>query len=259
MGSASASSGIPATASTASWAGFEHRATEVRVHPGAARRDGRVHGRAPTPNSPAKSASAWPPPAPAPSICSTASTTPSMDHQPVVAIVGQPARTAMGGDYQQEVDLQIALQGRRARIRPRPPSSPAQMRHLIDRAFRIALARAHASPASSSPTTCRRRRGRDAAAQTRHHPFRHRLLGAAGRAARRGSASAPRTCSTPARRSRCWSARVRCSAADEVIAVADLLGAGIAKALLGKARAAGRPAVRHRLHRPARHQAELGR
>src|SRR5262245_61045413 len=29
-----------------------------------------------------------------------------MDHQPVVAIVGQSARDAIGGDYQQEVDLQ---------------------------------------------------------------------------------------------------------------------------------------------------------
>src|SRR5438067_11992594 len=28
-----------------------------------------------------------------------------LDHQPVVAIVGQQARAAMGGDYQQEVDL----------------------------------------------------------------------------------------------------------------------------------------------------------
>src|ERR671939_112662 len=28
-----------------------------------------------------------------------------MDHQPVVAIVGQQARAAIGGDYQQEVDL----------------------------------------------------------------------------------------------------------------------------------------------------------
>src|SRR5579872_5308265 len=27
-----------------------------------------------------------------------------MDHQPVLAIVGQSARTAMGGDYQQEID-----------------------------------------------------------------------------------------------------------------------------------------------------------
>ena len=30
----------------------------------------------------------------------------AMDHQPVVAIVGQAATTAIGGDYQQEVDLQ---------------------------------------------------------------------------------------------------------------------------------------------------------
>src|SRR5262245_25827523 len=29
-----------------------------------------------------------------------------LDHQPVVAIVGQSARDAIGGDYQQEVDLQ---------------------------------------------------------------------------------------------------------------------------------------------------------
>ena len=28
-----------------------------------------------------------------------------MDHQPVVAIVGQQSRAALGGDYQQEVDL----------------------------------------------------------------------------------------------------------------------------------------------------------
>jgi pyruvate dehydrogenase (quinone) len=28
-----------------------------------------------------------------------------MDHQPVVAIVGQSARSAIGGSYQQEVDL----------------------------------------------------------------------------------------------------------------------------------------------------------
>ena len=40
-----------------------------------------------------------------------------LDHQPVVAIVGQQARAAMGGHYQQEVDLQIAVQGRRRRVR----------------------------------------------------------------------------------------------------------------------------------------------
>ena len=40
-----------------------------------------------------------------------------MDHQPVVAIVGQQALSALGGDYQQEVDLPNPVQGRRARIR----------------------------------------------------------------------------------------------------------------------------------------------
>ena len=47
-------------------------------------------------------------------------------------------------------------------------------------------------------------------------------------------------------------------ATDEVIAVAERLQAGVAKALLGKAARARRSAVRHRLDRPARHQAELG-
>ena len=34
-----------------------------------------------------------------------------MDHQPVVAIVGQQKRSALGGDYQQEVDLISPVQG----------------------------------------------------------------------------------------------------------------------------------------------------
>ena len=47
-------------------------------------------------------------------------------------------------------------------------------------------------------------------------------------------------------------------ATDELVEVAELLGAGVAKALLGKAARARRSAVRHRLDRPARHRAELG-
>ena len=49
------------------------------------------------------------------------------DHVPVVAIVGQQARTALGADYQQEVDLQNPLQGRGRRLRPtgqRPGAGP---------------------------------------------------------------------------------------------------------------------------------------
>src|SRR5438045_6097720 len=60
-----------------------------------------------------------------------------MDHQSVVAIVGQQARAALGGDYQQEVDLP-ALFKDVAHEYVHMATTPEQMRHLVDRAFRIA-------------------------------------------------------------------------------------------------------------------------
>lgn len=60
-----------------------------------------------------------------------------MDHQPVVAIVGQSARTAMGGSFQQEVDL-LSLFKDVAGDYVHMALVPSQVRHLIDRAFRIA-------------------------------------------------------------------------------------------------------------------------
>jgi pyruvate dehydrogenase (quinone) len=62
-----------------------------------------------------------------------------MDHKPVVAIVGQAGRMAMGAEYQQEVDLHslfkdVAHQFVQTLVHP------AQARHLIDRAVRIAIA-----------------------------------------------------------------------------------------------------------------------
>lgn len=61
-----------------------------------------------------------------------------MDHAPVLAIVGQAARTAIGGDYQQEVDLQSLFKDV-AHEYVHTAMSPRQLRHLIDRAVRIAL------------------------------------------------------------------------------------------------------------------------
>ena len=61
-----------------------------------------------------------------------------MDHQSVVAIVGQQARSAIGGSYQQEVDL-ISLFKDVAGEYVHMCSVPAQVRHLVDRAFRIAI------------------------------------------------------------------------------------------------------------------------
>ena len=62
-----------------------------------------------------------------------------MDHQSVVAIVGQQARTAMGGNYQQEVDL-VTLFKDVAGDYVHMATVPSQMRHLVDRAVRIAKA-----------------------------------------------------------------------------------------------------------------------
>ena len=60
-----------------------------------------------------------------------------LDHQPVVAIVGQQARASLGGNYQQEVDL-ISLFKDVAHEYIHMAVEPAQIRHLIDRAIRIA-------------------------------------------------------------------------------------------------------------------------
>jgi pyruvate dehydrogenase (quinone) len=62
-----------------------------------------------------------------------------MDHQSVVAIVGQQARMAMGGNFQQEVDL-VSLFKDVAGAYVHMATVPAQVRHLVDRAVRIAKA-----------------------------------------------------------------------------------------------------------------------
>src|SRR5579875_2386273 len=60
-----------------------------------------------------------------------------LDHMPVLAICGQQARTAIGGHYQQEVDLKSLLKDVAGAF-VEQASAPAQVRHLVDRAVRIA-------------------------------------------------------------------------------------------------------------------------
>ncbi|GFO62389.1 thiamine pyrophosphate-requiring protein [Geomonas paludis] len=62
-----------------------------------------------------------------------------LDHQPVVAIVGQQSTTALGADYQQEVDL-LSLFKDVAHHYVHMATSAEQVRQLVDRAIRIALA-----------------------------------------------------------------------------------------------------------------------
>jgi pyruvate dehydrogenase (quinone) len=62
-----------------------------------------------------------------------------LDHVPVVAIVGQTNRSAMGGSYQQEVDL-LSLFKDVARAYVQQVNVPEQLPNVLDRAIRIAVA-----------------------------------------------------------------------------------------------------------------------
>jgi len=61
-----------------------------------------------------------------------------LDHVPVVAIVGQTSRSAMGGSYQQEVDL-VTLFKDVCHHFVQVATVPEQLPNLIDRAFRVAM------------------------------------------------------------------------------------------------------------------------
>ena len=156
-----------------------------------------------------------------------------LDHQPVVAIVGQQARAALGGQYQQEVDL-LSLFKDVAHEYVQMVSDPAQLRHLVDRAIRIALAERTVT-CLIVPNDVQRL---DAVPEPEHaHGTIHSSVGF----------SRPRVVPTEAdlaRAAALLNAGERVAilagqgalhATDELIEVADLLGAGVAKALLGKA------------------------
>jgi pyruvate dehydrogenase (quinone) len=63
-----------------------------------------------------------------------------LDHVPVVAIIGQTNRSAMGGSYQQEVDL-LSLFKDVASDYLQMVTVPEQLPNVLDRAIRIAVAR----------------------------------------------------------------------------------------------------------------------
>src|SRR3978361_359416 len=62
-----------------------------------------------------------------------------LDHAPVLAICGQAEATVRGSSYQQELNLDRMFSDVACFVQE--ASSPAQVRHLIDRAMRIAIAR----------------------------------------------------------------------------------------------------------------------
>ena len=156
-----------------------------------------------------------------------------LDHQPVVAIVGQQARLGLGGNYQQEVDLTTLFKDV-AHEYVQMATEAGQIRHLVDRAMRIALAErtvtcvivpndlqmepavttpphahgtVHSGPGYERPRIVPDDSQLQRAAEVLNAGSKVAMLVGAG------SLQATR----------------------EVIDVADALGAGVAKALLGKA------------------------
>jgi pyruvate dehydrogenase (quinone) len=61
-----------------------------------------------------------------------------LDHRPLVAIVGQQKRVSLGSDWLQEVDLGVLLQDVSEFVGT--CMAPEQARHLVDRAMRTAIA-----------------------------------------------------------------------------------------------------------------------
>ena len=155
-----------------------------------------------------------------------------LDHVPVVAIVGQTARTAMGGSYQQEVDLHALFKDVASEYLV-DVTVPEQLPNAIDRAFRTAeAARAPAAliiPADvqelaySPPGQTFRHVPSSPPSHPRHFsiPPDDALLRAAG-------------IINEGERLAILVGQGARGAADEVMALADLTGAGVAKALLGK-------------------------
>ena len=62
-----------------------------------------------------------------------------MDHMPVLAITGQAPRTARGAHYQQELNLARMFADVAEYVQE--AEAPAQVRHMVDRGIRTAIAR----------------------------------------------------------------------------------------------------------------------
>jgi pyruvate dehydrogenase (quinone) len=156
-----------------------------------------------------------------------------LDNAPVVAIVGQQKRMSLGGDFQQEVDLR-SLHKDVAADYLAEVNDPRQAGHVVDRAVRIALANRTVTaiivpsdvqelPYEEPP--------RAHGALYAGPPSYHAPVVRPGDEDLRRAAEALNAGAKVAM----LVGQGAKGATDEVIEVADLLGAGVAKALNGRA------------------------
>ncbi|WP_263138801.1 thiamine pyrophosphate-requiring protein [Pseudomonas sp. RIT-PI-AD] len=155
-----------------------------------------------------------------------------MDHMPVLAIVGQQAASSLGSDYQQEVDLQTLFKDVSAYVET--VVTPAQLRHVVDRALRIAIAERQIAtviipndiqqmPAVESPPHVHGNvLSGTGVPQPRPYPHEEELLKAA-------------EILNAGKKVAILAGAGALGARAELMQVAEALSAGVAKALLGKA------------------------
>jgi len=154
-----------------------------------------------------------------------------LDHVPVVAIVGQTAQSAMGGSYQQEIDL-LSLFKDVAGDYVQMVTVPEQLPNVLDRAIRVALSE-RAPTAIIIPSDVQEL---EYSAPTHAFKMVPSSLGiewpqvSPGDEAVRRAAAALNSGSKPA----ILVGQGARGARREVEEVAEILGAGAAKALLGK-------------------------
>ncbi|MCE6994653.1 thiamine pyrophosphate-requiring protein [Saccharothrix sp. S26] len=155
-----------------------------------------------------------------------------LDHVPVVAIVGQTARTALGGSYQQEIDLHALFKDVASEYLV-DVVVPEQLPNALDRAIRTAEAQ-RAPTALIIPADVQ---------ELEYSPPEHAFKHVPSSAPSRSWATAVPSEEDVERAVEVLNAGERVAilvgqgargAADEVRQVADVLGAGVAKALLGK-------------------------
>ena len=155
-----------------------------------------------------------------------------MDHQPVLAIVGQQAATALGSDYQQEVDLQSLFKDVSAYVET--VVSPAQLLHVLDRALRVAVGERQVATVIV-PNDVQQM----AAPKRQPHEHGH-VMSAVGFVqprpyARDADLEAAAAILNRGRRVAILAGAGALGAHRQLEAVAERLAAGVAKALLGKA------------------------
>ena len=155
-----------------------------------------------------------------------------MDHQPVVAIVGQSARMSQGGSFQQEVDLN-SLYKDVAHEYIHTVTVPMQMRQLLDRAIRIAKAERTVT-CVVIPNDIQELEAKD---PPRGHGTIHTGIGFPNVHIVPSEEDLKKTADllNDGKKVAMLIGAGAMDAANEVKQVAELLGAGVAKALLGKA------------------------